>query len=165
MLIINSSIAMILKKLIYCIEYKMIEKFQITNGHTKLSTELASQLSNHHHCKVILICDQNNQINRSSHPNILYYQCNILKNAELKCLDENIAKDMENGSIDIFIENGKMFEAQSSSENCQQFIETTSQNIMATINVRLIFVFFNYKTIFNYIFDYFSSYSYILFQS
>lgn len=111
---------------------------QITNGHTKLSTELSRQLSEYHHCNVILICDNNDQlssINSSCpYPNTIFYQCNVLKNAELLNLKEKIANDLGNGLIDILIENGKMIEKQSS-ENCQQFIESTSQNIMSTINV------------------------------
>lgn len=114
--------------------------FQITDGDSDLSQELAKQLSQHHNCQVILVCKRNNE-NNKNHINtepsgISTVYCNILDNYDLRQLNKTIHESF-NG-IDILIDNGSSKKPlENSSENCQVFVQATGDKCRSTINVSM----------------------------
>lgn len=97
-----------------------------------------------HECRVIMVVEKTPIqpiVPRSSR--ISTYCCNVLDNAQIRTMTDQIQHDLGTGTIDILIENGRPLKQHAdeySSENCKQFIESTSQNIMSTINVSLTYI-------------------------
>lgn len=90
-----------------------------------------------HECRVIMVVG-NTPIEPPRSSLISSYCCNVLDNAQIRTMTDQIQNDLGTDTIDILIENGRPVQQHDdeSSENCKHFIESTSQNIISTINVR-----------------------------
>lgn len=115
----------------------------------EVSEALTAQLTDHYHCRVVLIRPPGQRKNaRTASPMILQlphlctvYECNVRDSDELHTLQERIRKDV--GYVDVVIENGiptKTGGAQSSTAavvDVCRFIEKSSNRIRATLNVKM----------------------------
>lgn len=126
--------------------------FQITNGDTILSQELAEQLSKGHNCHVILVKEnslrngstvarslsETDEIpSKSSGISILH--CNILDNDDLAKLSQTVENSFD--GIDIVIDNAtKGIFNTINSDDCRAFIDVTSEKLRTTINVTVAFL-------------------------
>lgn len=121
--------------------------FQITNGDTNLSQELAAQLSEKHNCHVVLVKGKkigNGVAKSTTEPHIdvipsklagiSVLHCDILNNDDLEKLNQTIQNSF-NG-IDIVIDNATkgIFNA-INSDDCRAFIDVTGGKLRTTINV------------------------------
>lgn len=123
---------------------------QITNGDSKLSQELAEQLSMKHNCHVVLVkgnaaCNggptatvaSQSDLNGSKSAGISVFHCDILNNEDLEKFSQSV-QDAFNG-IDIVIDNAtnNIFET-INSDDCRTFIDVTSGKLRTTINVSFV---------------------------
>lgn len=128
--------------------YVPLFRMQITRGNSQLSQELSKQLSTLHNCHVILLKDSkenNNSTNLSpalfankGEAAISTVYCNVLDNSDLEQLGCLIEKSI--GGIDLLIDNGLSSlwtkrRCSGAADDCRDFINTTSDNLRATINV------------------------------
>lgn len=157
---------LIICELLICLPNKTIFflSLQITNGDSDLSKELSHQLTTIHNCRVILVRiernNNNNDVdNRNINSNKNFNQtesnclndidlshelttasvinCNLLDNNQL----ERCAQMTHNlyGEIDVLIENKIDADDDANKTNdCVQFINSTSDSIRSTINVCVI---------------------------
>lgn len=121
--------------------------FQITNGDTVLSQELAQQLSKRHMCHVILVkgnnvCNGSTVANPSSQidaipsksAGISILHCDIVNNDDLEKLSQTVQNSFD--GIDIVIDNAtKGIFSAINSDDCRAFIDVTSEKLRTTINV------------------------------
>lgn len=116
--------------------------FQITNGYSKLSQELANYLRTVYNCQTFLIATNDHSSKRlkvdTNQP--LIYECNTLKPNDLQQFTKVITQN-NTDQIDVLIENNCHMDpvpcAVEANANCDEFIRTTSETIQSTLNVGL----------------------------
>lgn len=119
---------------------------QITNHNSDLSNELATILTTKYGCKAILLQTKPNENSRNTltptAAGISTIYCNPLDYAELKQFNELI--ESKYGSIDIIIDNGISISSNEITQNCDTFVDYTSERLRATLNVSHFFIQFYY---------------------
>lgn len=119
--------------------------FQITNGGSAFSIELAELLATQHGCQSILLETHAkhtaNSFKRTSN-GISTINCNPLDNADLAQLGESLEREY-GGNIDVIIDNGISNISKEIRQNCGTFVDYTSERLRVTINVRYDFSIHN----------------------
>lgn len=109
----------------------------------EVSEALTAQLTDHYHCRVVLIRPPGQRKNaRTASPMTLQlphlctvYECNVRDPDELHTLQERIRKDV--GYVDVVIENGIPTKRTAAVVDVCRFIEKSSNRIRATLNVKI----------------------------
>lgn len=127
----------LVRKELLCLILIFTKFFQITNGGSAFSIELAELLRTKHGCQSILLETQakhtENSFKRTSN-GIPTINCNPLDNAELAQLSKLLEREY-GGNIDVIIDNGISNISKEIRQNCDIFVDYTSERLRVTINV------------------------------